>query len=321
MKNRLECLNKIYFSGVACVVALRFVERLSIKLLLPFIFALAAPCCQKATPEPDPNSDNFDTTPTANRVTPEDELDEASGLADSQKQPGLLWTHEDAGSLDELFLLSRQGKIISKIKTPFYNYDWEDIAIGPGPQANETYLYIGDIGDNASDRDFKRIYRFVEPSSTTSTITVFDRIQFRYPDGTFDAETLLLDPLTKDLYVVTKWLTKARLYRLAYPQSTTQVITAEKVGEMTTGTDLTGGSISTTGTEIIVRGYTALYYWKRKVEETVSEVLLRAPAKTLPYVFEPQGEAVCFDKDGKGYFTLSERRNVPFVNLYYYARK
>ncbi|MEZ4900276.1 MAG: PE-PGRS family protein [Spirosomataceae bacterium] len=292
--------------------------------MLPSFCVLIVSCCQKPTPNPDPEvpfSDTFSDTPTANRITPEDELDEASGLVDSHKQPGFLWTHEDAGSADDLFLLNRQGKIITKIRTPFYNYDWEDLAIGPGPQANETYIYLADIGDNSNDQDIKRVYRFVEPSSITSPITAFDRIQFRYPDGSFDAETILLDPLTKDLYIVTKWLTKARLYRLAYPQSTTQVITADKVGEMTVGTDLTGGSISTTGTEIIVRGYTALYYWKRKAEETVGEVLLRAPAKTLPYLFEPQGEAVCFDKDGKGYFTLSERRNVPFVNLYYYARK
>lgn len=293
-------------------------------LIFLFLCALLITCCQKPTPSPDPGaelSDVFSETPTANRITPEDELDEASGLVDSQKQPDLLWTHEDAGSADEIFLINRQGKIMGKIRTPFYNYDWEDIAIGPGPQTNETYLYLGDIGDNSSNQDIKRIYRFVEPSGISSTITAFDRLQFRYPDGPSDAETLLLDPLTRDLFIVTKWHTKARLYRLPYPQSTTEVITAQKVGEMTVGTDLTGGAVSTTGTELIVRGYTAIYYWKRKTEETVGEVLLRAPTKSLPYIFEPQGEAVCFDKDGKGYFTLSERRNVPSINLYFYPRQ
>jgi hypothetical protein len=288
------------------------------------ICTLLVTCCQKPALEPDPNvtlSDVFSEIPTANPITPADELNEASGLADSQKQLGFLWTHEDAGSPDELYLLNRQGKLMGKINIPFYNYDWEDMAIGPGPQTNETYLYIGDVGDNSSTRDIKRIYRFPEPSSISSTITAYDRIEFRYPDGTFDAETILLDPLKRDLYVVTKWLPKARLYRLAYPQSTTQIITAEKVGEMTVGSDLTGGAISMTGTEIIVRGYSAIYYWKRKPEETVGEVLLQSPTKSLPYQFEPQGEAVCFDKDNKGYFTLSERNIAPSVNLYFYARK
>jgi hypothetical protein len=293
-------------------------------IFLLFIYTLVVTSCQDPTPDPTPGgelSDVFSETPTISPITPSYQIDEASGLADSQKQAGLLWTHGDAGSPDELYLLNRQGKLAGTIKTPFNNYDWEDVAIGPGPQTGETYLYLADIGDNGSSQDIKRIYRFPEPSSPSSTITAFDRIQFRYPDGSFDAETILLDPLTKDLFVVTKWLPKARLYRLAYPQSTSDVITAQKVGEMTIGSDLTGGSISVVGTEIVVRGYTAINYWKRKTTETVSEVLLRAPNKTLPYLFEPQGEAVCFSKDNNGYFTLSERNVAPSVNLYFYARK
>lgn len=293
-------------------------------IFIVFISALVAASCQEPSPSPDPNgelSDIFSETPTAHPLTPSYQLDEASGLADSQKQPGLLWTHGDAASPNEIYVLNRQGKLAGTVKTPFSNYDWEDVAIGPGPQTGETYLYIADIGDNSSNQDIKRIYRFPEPNSPSSAITAFDRLQFRYPDGAFDAETILLDPLTRDLYIVTKWLPKARLYRLAYPQSTSNVITAEKMGEMTVGSDLTGGSISVTGTEIIVRGYTAINYWKRKTTESVSEVLLRAPNKALPYLFEPQGEAVCFAKDNSGYFTLSERNIAPSVNLYFYARK
>ncbi|MCA0233781.1 MAG: PE-PGRS family protein [Bacteroidetes bacterium] len=288
------------------------------------ICAFLVVSCEKPTPtpsEPTELSENFSGTPTAHAVSPADELDEASGLADSKKQAGFLWTHEDAGSPDRIYLLDRQGKIVANYTTPFINYDWEDMAVGPGPDVNESYIYLADIGDNSNVRDIKQIYRFPEPSTLTSKITNFDWIRFRFPDGAYDSETLLLDPLTKDIYVVTKWLTNARVYRLAYPQSTTEVITAEKVGEMTVGVDLTGGAISTIGTEVIVRGYTTIYYWKRKATETVGEVLLRAPTKSLPYIFEPQGEAVCFDLNNKGYFTLSERRNVPSVNLYFYARK
>lgn len=288
------------------------------------ICAFLVVSCKKPAPtpiEPTELSENFSETPTSTPITPTDLLDEASGLADSKKQPGFLWTHEDAGSPNHLYLLSRQGKIVATYTTPFINFDWEDIAIGPGPDANTSYIYLADIGDNSNVRDIKQIYRFPEPSTLNSTITNFESIRFRFPDGSYDAETLLFDPLTKDIYIVTKWLANARVYRLAYPQSTTGVITAKKVGEMTIGTDLTGGAISTIGTEVIVRGYTAIYYWKRKVNETVGEVLLRAPTKKLPYIFEPQGEAVCFDLNNKGYFTLSERRNVPSINLYFYARK
>lgn len=290
-------------------------------IVLPALMGLFFSCCKQTEAPVDLESDNFADSPTSHVVQPADELNEASGLADSHKQPGFLWSHEDAASPNEIFLLNRNGTIVGKMNTPFINFDWEDIAIGPGPKAGETYLYLADIGDNAINLDIKRIYRFPEPASLSSPITGYETIQFRYPDGSYDAETLLLDPLTRDLYVVTKLEGKSNLYRLAYPQSTNGVITAEKIGTMTVGNYLTGGSISTTGKEIIVRGYAAIHYWKRTVDEKIGDVLLRAPAKNLPYIFEPQGEAVCFDKDGKGYFTLSERRNVPSVNLYFYARK
>lgn len=266
-------------------------------------------------------SDNFAAAPTAARVTPENELDELSGLADSQKQPGLLWTHGDANSPNLLYLLNRQGQLTGRVNMPVSNFDWEDIAIGPGPTKDETYLYVADIGDNGSSRDVKVIYRLPEPRTPNESVQNVESIRFQYPDGRFDAETVLLDPLTRDIFVVTKRLDKANVYRLAYPQNTKDIVTAELATTLTIGGDLTGGSISTSGTEIIVRGYTTINYWKRKPEETVAEVLKRAPTKALPYLFEPQGEAVCFDKDGKGYFTVSERRNVPFVNLYFYERQ
>ena len=296
----------------------QFMKNASIIALLFLITS----CGKTPTPAaPDAPTDTFSETPTAGRVQPEDELNELSGLADSQRQPGLLWSHGDAGSPDILYLLDRKGQLAGRVKVPFYNYDWEDIAIGPGPKTDEIYLYVADIGDNGNSRDVKNIYRLPEPGTANEFVQNVETIKFRFPDGTFDAETVLLDPLTRDIFVVTKWLAKAKIYRLAYPQNTKDISTAELVGNMTIGGDLTGGAMSVSGREIIVRGYVAISYWQRAANETVGEVLQRAPTKSLPYLFEPQGEAVCFEKSSKGYFTVSERRNVPFVNLYFYERK
>ena len=41
--------------------------------------------------------------------------------------------------------------------------DWEDIAIGPGPDPNQHYLYIGDIGDNRGEYREIVVYRVPEP--------------------------------------------------------------------------------------------------------------------------------------------------------------
>jgi hypothetical protein len=40
------------------------------------------------------------------------------------------------------------------------------------------------------------------------------------------------------------------------------------------------------------------------------------PPKAIPVAQEPQGEAICFDRKGAGYFTISEGRH---PSLYYFA--
>ena len=78
-------------------------------------------------------------------------INEASGICSSKKNSNVLWTHNDSGDYNRIFAISLEGKHLGE----YYlnnskNRDWEDIAIGPGPIKGETYLYIGDIGDNLS---------------------------------------------------------------------------------------------------------------------------------------------------------------------------
>ena len=197
--------------------------------------------------------------------------------------------------------------------------------MGGGPQDGVSYLYLGDIGNNDANPGTTShfIYRVPELTSLDGSFAASDiaRITYRYPQGTPDAETLLFDSVTKDLFVVSKELDKTLLYRLPYPQATEGVMTAELIGQIPGVLLTTGGDISADGQEILVRTYTNVYYWQRKSGETIGQALLREATKTLPYELEPQGEAVCFDRNMKGYFTLSERRTATSVTLNYYKRK
>ncbi|GAB2562086.1 hypothetical protein GCM10027085_62060 [Spirosoma aerophilum] len=247
-------------------------------------------------------------------------VDEASGLVDSRSMNGQLWVQEDGGTPAQLSLLAHDGSLTGRYALPgTTNRDWEDLTIGPGPQPNTTYLYLADLGDNNATNDVNTIYRFAEPGSLSEPVHDLTQIQFRYPDGARDAETLLLDPLTRDLWIVTKRETKVQLYRLAYPQSTSSISLAERIGELSLSL-VTGGSLSADGSEIILKTYTGLYYWTRQPGESVGQTLLRAEPRQLGYQIEPQGETVCFDKEGKGFFTLSERASASSVTLNYYSR-
>ncbi|TDB67834.1 PE-PGRS family protein [Arundinibacter roseus] len=300
-------------------------RKFSLIAILAFIFY----CCGEKNPlKPGAGggrSDSFATVPQRFPITP-GQIDEASGLTDSRTINGYLWTHQDAGSVTKLYLIKHDGTDIrSYIPTGITNRDWEDIAVGAGPTEGVSYLYVGDIGNNDSNPGVTSqfIYRMPELTSLDGQFNAasIDRITYQYPDSPRDAETLLFDPLTKDLFIVSKELTQTNLYRLPYPQAIEGVMRAELIGRIPTVLLATGGDISADGKEIIVRTYSAIYYWKRPEGQSIGEVLTKNPDKMLPYELEPQGEAVCFDKEMNGYFTISERRNAPSVTLNYYKRQ
>ncbi|GAA4447127.1 hypothetical protein GCM10023189_03100 [Nibrella saemangeumensis] len=289
------------------------------RLILTLFFALLVQACNLTAVQT--SEARFSSDPTASAIQA-GQIDEASGLVDSRSMPGNLWVQEDSGAPGVLALLGHNGQVKGKTAIPnAQNRDWEDIAVGPGPQSGITYLYIGDIGDNGGQQQTYTIYRLPEPKSQNEPVTQVDRITFRYPDGSRDAEALLLDPKTRDLWVVTKREENAQLFRLPYPQSTTEVTTAQAYGEIPLVSGVTGGDISPDGSEILLRSYLSIMYWKRQGDELLADALQKRSPRSLPYRIEPQGEAVCFDRDGRGYFTLSERNNAASVSLYYYPRK
>ncbi|HEX5169653.1 MAG TPA: hypothetical protein VFW11_10805 [Cyclobacteriaceae bacterium] len=254
------------------------------------------------------------------------EINEASGLAASKSNPGMLWTHNDSGNDAAIFLIDEHGKLKARVNFPnLVNRDWEDIAVGPGPQSDTTYVYIGEIGDNFSRHLYKYIYRLKEPKIHPGdkviqlTINATDSIKFDFPDGPRDSEALMIDPLTKDIYVFSKRETNVNLYVLPFPQSTTNTTTAQFVLRLPL-TQINAADISPDGKEILIKNYTHVYYWQRKKGESIKDILNRKPAFP-PYITEPQGESITFDRSGRGYFTLSEETNGKSPHLMFYQRK
>jgi len=251
-------------------------------------------------------------------------IDEASGLAASRVNPGMLWTHNDSGDKARIFLIDSLGRhqAIVSLKG-FTNRDWEDIAVGPGPERDKTYVYVGEIGDNSGKFEYKYIYRFEEPrltrEDTALDVDQVDSIKFVFPDGPRDSEGLMIDPFTKDLYIFSKREPNVNLYRLAYPQSTTAVVTAEKVLEELPFTLIVAADWSADGQEILIKNYEQVFYWRKNGTESIIELLKTQPA-ILPYHEEPQGESIAFDIHGKGYYTLSEEAKGVKPALMFYKR-
>ncbi|HYF31463.1 MAG TPA: hypothetical protein VD993_10125 [Chitinophagaceae bacterium] len=247
-------------------------------------------------------------------------VDEASGMADSYSNPGYLWVHEDSGRPTDLHLLSHDGTVANKISIQgVTNRDWEEMAISNGPEAGKKYVYIGETGDNSQAYPQYFIYRFAEPAPGTDTVHQVDKLQFRYPDGPHDSEAFFVDPTSKDIYLITKRDAYSKVYRLAYPQSTTAINTAVFVTDLPYS-GVVAAAYFEDRQELLIKTYHDIYYYKRGASQSVAD-LLKMSYLPVPHTVEPQGEALCFANDGSGFFTLSEKAFAAAVNLNFYRRK
>lgn len=295
------------------------------KKYLLFIIPLLS-CQQTVSP-----SDSFNDSQDLGVIENVGQIQESSGIVASYRNKGYLWTHNDSGDRNRIFLLDANGKGTREFNLEgATNRDWEAISMVQFPEG--SYIYVGEIGDNNANHEESAIYRVPEPDITTTTaqyVTLknVQKISFKYPDGPRDAECFLIDQGSKDIYIISKRDNFKRLYRLPYPQSYSSTMTAEFVQELTfsTGTAtplfITDGNVSVDNQEIIIKNYLQIFHWRRNTNESIPEALKRTPI-ILPYTAEPQGEGVCFSQNGAGYYTISETGpNFVPVKLYYYKRK
>jgi len=257
------------------------------------------------------------------------EYNELSGIASSVTNPGILYVHEDNAGTTTIPLTNAQGDDLGKLVLDnISTRNIEDVRVAPGPDAGKSYVYLADIGDNNASRKTITVYRFVEPVlndlSGTSVIHVqaIDKIELVYPKGAVNAETLLVDPVTKDIFVASKETSRSTIYNAAYPQSTASTTVLKSV--VKTDLDLlTSGDISPDGSEILLRNKGQIWYWKRSVGQSVAQTILTAP-QTAPYAGnEHQGEGICFVYNGSGYFTDTEIKDHPGAvsTISFYKRK
>jgi hypothetical protein len=255
-----------------------------------------------------------------------DDLDEISGVVVSRQNPSVLWVHDDSGGQPDAYALAPSGELLGTFPLQgATNVDWEDIALGPGPTPGD-HLYLGDIGDNDANRPNVAVYRAPEPkvtpaaAGTTGPALPAEKFTITYPDGPHDAETLLVDPLTGDLYIVTKEMTRESVVFMVPVAALVDgaTITPTQVATLARGDTaasglfslVTGGDISPDGTVITIRTYSAVLVYKRSPGESVAQALSEPPCDGNAAI-EIQGEGVGIAPDGRSYYTISEGQNAP----------
>jgi hypothetical protein len=256
-------------------------------------------------------------------------IDESSGLVASRSTPGAYWTHNDDGAF--IYALNSRGAPLGVFRIPSVQArDWEDISIGPGPERGKPYLYIGDIGDNDSVRSEIVVYRVAEPALTTETVKLTraepgvtasaEAIRLRYPDGRFDAETLIVHPSSGNIYVITKVAVfRPVVYEAAAPFTPGQLITMRRLGEIRVpslfGGVLTGGSISPDGRRVALCDYFQGYEIVLPAQSTDFNDIWKQRMGVFDLGKREQGEAIAYRMDGKALLATSEGKNAPLIQV------
>jgi hypothetical protein len=205
------------------------------------------------------------------------------------------------------------------------NTDWESIATYKDP-VGQCSLIVGDIGDNDEIRPEVEIYRVPEPrtsaetasSSSTAPLSTepAQTMRLRYPDGSNNAETLLVHPWTGDIYVVTKKESgPAGVYRIAPAFGTGTAVEGKRVADVSVPSEpeglLTGGSISPDGTRVMLCDLNGGYEFVLPEGATDPDAIWQQQASPVDLGDRKQGEGVSYGRDGLTLFASSEKKNPP----------
>ncbi len=247
-------------------------------------------------------------------------IDEASGLVDSRKNPGVLWVHNDSGDGPQLYALTHTGEHLGVWELEGGSArDWEDLAVGMDPDTGEQMLYIGDVGDNSGTRDTIVVYRVPEPDvdadgGEQGGAVKGATLELDYPeDEAHNSETLMVDPVTDTIYVVTKSYDGATgVFRKPPPHvdgersELEEVVWLDFSQDPLSGSATTGGEFSPLGDRFVIRTYwTTAYMWLRDGTDSLEDVLTQEPC-ALQLPSERQSETIAFSATEDALFSISE---------------
>jgi hypothetical protein len=269
--------------------------------------------------------------PTTLATIKDKSISESSGLVASRLTPGAYWTHNDSGDGPLIYAINTRGDSLGAFRVNGAQArDWEDIAAGPGPQPNRSYLYIGDTGDNGGVRPEVTVYRVAEPalSGTTQKFTKknpgstepAEAIKLKYPDGKHDAEALLVHPRTGNIYIVTKvLLVNPGVYEAVGPFTAGTTITMRRVGEVHVpsvfGGAITGGSISPDGRHVALCDYFQGYEIVLPAGNSDFNDIWKQKMTGFDLGKRKQGEAITYRLDGKALLATSEGKQPPLIQV------
>jgi endonuclease/exonuclease/phosphatase family metal-dependent hydrolase len=257
-------------------------------------------------------------------------IDEASGLARSQREAGVLWTINDGGK-PKLHPLDTRGAKLGEVELrKAENRDWEDLT--SFELDGKPYLLIADIGDNDARHEKRTIYIAKEPRTDEGKTRVDWHVDFEYPNGPRDAEAAAVDIENERILVLSKRDIPPQLYELPLRPGGDEKITARWLGTIESlprpsRSDVefapktknwhwqpTGMDISADNRAAVIMTYRAVYYYLRREGQDWFEALNTKPVRIGLGNFR-NAEAVAFGDDRRTVYVTGEDVNARLLRV------
>ncbi|MGB5204957.1 T9SS C-terminal target domain-containing protein [Eudoraea sp.] len=259
---------------------------------------------------------NAQVSATTIGTLPEDVL-ESSGLIYYNNK---LITHNDSGNSPRLYEVDTLSSQIIRTITidNATNIDWEDIT------QDDTYIYIGDFGNNTGNRQDLTVYRVAKSDYDVSNTISAERIDFSYEDQTdfteiqnsdWDAEAMV-DFKTQLLIFTKQWQTNGTVaYSIPkIPGS----YSAKKLGFYDVSGLVTGAAYNKFSNVLMLLGYSSqLQPFIVRINELPINFSFNGTEEKLGLgIGFSQVEGITFS-DSNTYYISSERyqNNLPPITL------
>lgn len=254
-------------------------------------------------------------------------LKEVSGIQYDDKLDAF-WMLNDSGNKPHVYLVSKKGKILRRLKINAKNTDWEDITMDA-----KRNLYIGDFGNNANERKDLTILKVKASSLTSEKKIDVEKIQFQYPEQKkfppkkknmyYDTEAFF--EWNGHFYIFTKSRVKGKigrtfLYKVPNSGSNTAnqlygTLNAKRISEFTTcpkqGCWITGADITRDGKKVVLLNHGSAWVFSDFKEDD----FFSGKAQQFPFGHESQKESITFKND-KIIFLADEEDRHGGRNLY-----
>jgi hypothetical protein len=256
-------------------------------------------------------------------------LNEASGLARSNRTVDLYWAVNDDGPA-AIHALDSKGRNLGLVHIDgAENRDWEDIA--SFTLDDTAYLLVADFGDNDSKRKRVSLYVVEEPDPDSDSIDVAWQIDYNYPGGPRDAESLAVDAADRHVYVLSKRTVPAELYRLPLDPTQEDVTTAAPVDVVDSlpqpskrelrnamssgwGWQPTAMDFAPDGSSAIILTYDGVNYFQRGPGQTWPEAL-QGQAMHLALGKFKNAESITYSSDGTAAIVTVEKKHAPILRI------